>query len=237
MPNEIPAGEKTPEFVNTWKPVTDLYHDTDAPAVAEPPPIPVAGATESRAAKVWQERRLPIPIAIVGGFYALRALVFLVFASILGSHPDSQTAALLIEHSRSLIPFAVRGTGGQPPAGEPSYSADGTDGYPLTQGDANPHGPANLLAEAMVVTAILSTVVSVMWFVRYWRIRWITMFYAGVSLFRTVLYFVTDKAAGIATVLTPDQKQALTLACAVNLFVFCYLAFYPGVAQAFEERR
>ena len=212
MPNEIPAGENaTPELVNTWKPVTDLYQDTSAPPVPEPAPMPVAGQPPAQPLKIFQERKLPIPIAIVGGFYALRAVVFLVFASILGSHPSSSFAATLIDHSRSLIPFQVHETGG--------------------------HVPAELLAEAMVVTAILSIVVSVMWFVRYWRIRWITMFYAGVSLFRTVLYFATDKAAGLTTVLTPDQKQALSLACAVNLFVLCYLAFYPGVAQAFEERR
>ncbi len=212
MPNENPAGESAaPELVNTWKPVTDLYQDTAAPDVPAPPPVPVAGQPPAQTAKVFQERKLPIPIAIVGGFYALRAVVFLVFASILGSHPDSSLAALLIGHSRSLIPFQVRETGG--------------------------HVPADLLAEAMVVTAILSIVVSVMWFVRWWRIRWITMFYAGVSLFRTVLYFLSDKAAGLTTQLTPDQKQALSLACAVNLFVLCYLAFYPGVAQAFEQRR
>lgn len=173
--------------------------------------MPVAGQPPAQQAKVYQERRLPIPIAIVGGFYALRAAVFLVFASILGSHPDSNFAQTLIGHSRSLIPFQVHETAG--------------------------HVPVDLLAEAMVVTAILSIVVSVMWFVRYWRIRWITMFYAGVSLFRTLLYFVTDKAAGITTALTSEQKQALSLACAVNLFVLCYLAFYPGVEQAFEEHR
>jgi len=212
MPNDVPAGENAvPELVNTWKPITDLYQDTAAPPVPEPPPIPVAGQPPAQPAKVFRERKLPVPIAIVGGFYALRAAIFLLFASILGSHPESSFASLLIDHSRSLIPFQVHETGGLV--------------------------PVDLLAEAMVVTAIVSIVVSVMWFVRYWRIRWITMFYVGVSLFRTALYFVTDKAAGITTALTPDQKQALSLACAVNLFVFCYLAFYPGVAQAFEERR
>jgi hypothetical protein len=212
MPNETPAGENaTPELVNTWKPVTDLYQDTSAPSVPAPPPVPVAGQPPAQPAKVFQERKLPIPIAIVGGFYALRAVLFLVFASILGSHASSSFASLLIEHSQSLIPFQVQETGG--------------------------HAPADLFAEAMVVTAIVSIVVSIMWFVRYWRIRWLTMFYAGVSLFRTMLYFVTDKAAGVTTPLAPDQKQALSLACAVNLFVLCYLAFYPGVAQAFEERR
>jgi hypothetical protein len=212
MPNDTPAGANTaPELVNTWKPVTDLYLDTAAPPVPEPAPLPVAGQPPAQPLKIFQERKLPIPIAIVGGFYALRAVLFLVFASIVSSHPSSNFAAALIAHSQSLIPFQVHETAGLV--------------------------PADLLAEAMVVTAILSIVVSVMWFVRYWRIRWITMFYAGVSLFRTVLYFATDKAAGLTTVLTPDQKQALTLTCAINLFVLCYLAFYPGVAQAFEERR
>jgi hypothetical protein len=212
MPNENPAGESaTPELVNAWKPVTDLYQDTAAPDVPVPSPVPVAGQPPAQTAKVFQERKLPIPIALVGGFYALRAAMFLGFAAILGSHPDSSFAALLIDHSRSLIPFQVRETGGRV--------------------------PVDLLAEAMVVTAILSIVVSVMWFVRWWRIRWITMFYAGLSLCRTLLYFLSDKAAGLTTQLSPDQKQALSLALAVNLFVLCYLAFYPGVAQAFEERR
>jgi hypothetical protein len=209
MPSEIPAGKKTPELVNTWKPITDLYQDTSAPPVPEPVPMPIAGQPPPQTAKIFQERKLPIPIAIVGGFYALRAAIFLVFASILGSHPSSNFASLLIDHSRSLIPFEVHESAG--------------------------HVAADLLAKAMVVTAILSTIVSVMWFVRYWRIRWVTMFYAGASVFRTVLYFITDKAAGITTPLAPGQRAAMTLACAVTLFVLCYLAFYPGVAQAFED--
>jgi multisubunit Na+/H+ antiporter MnhC subunit len=211
MPNESPAGENnTPDLVNTWKPVTDLYQDTAAPPAPAPPPVPVAGQPSAQPAKIFQERNLPIPIAIVGGIYALRAAMFLLFASIVASNPSSDFAVLLIGHSRSLIPFQVHEVNGQV--------------------------PADLLAQAMVVTAIVSIVVSVMWFVRYWRIRWITMFYAGVSLFRTLLYFASDKAAGLSTQLAPDQKQALSLACAINLFILCYLAFYPGVAQAFEKK-
>jgi hypothetical protein len=210
MPNETPAGEAAPELINTWKPITDLYQDTAAPPVTAPIPVPIAGQPPAQPAKIFQERRLPIPIAIVGGYYALRAVVFLALASILSSHPSSDVASLLVAHAQSLVPFTLYEAGGRV--------------------------AADLLAEAMVATAILSIIVSVMWFIRYWRIRWITMFYAGVSLFRTVLYFATDKAAGLTTTLRSDQKEALTIACAVNLFVFCYLAFYPGVAQAFEER-
>ena len=96
--------------------------------------------------------------------------------------------------------------------------------------------PVDLFAEGLVATAVLSLVVGGMWLARYWRIRWITMFYAGASTARTLIYIVTGAAGGLSGVITPEQKQTMLAGCAVNLLIFCYLAFYPGVDQAFEYR-
>jgi len=199
--------EQTPSnFVNAWKPVTDAYQNTAAPSVdqvLQPPPA------ETRPTPPVKQRvvpRLPLAIAIFGWLYIVRAAIYIVFALVLFSQPDSGFAGTLVQYSSLLVPFRMHRMQGMI--------------------------PVQLFAEALVVTAIISVVVGGMWLARYWRIRWITMFYAGGSAARTIIYVVT----GAIGTITPEQKQALMAGCAINLLIFCYLAFYPGVEQAFESR-
>ncbi|HEX4031165.1 MAG TPA: hypothetical protein VHX20_12425 [Terracidiphilus sp.] len=205
-----PEFANAPKFVNTWKPVTDEYQHTDVPSLDAPMPPPAAKAPAAPV-KERQRPKLPIAIACLAWFYLIRAAVYLVFAMILSAQPGSELGVLLIGHSRLLVPFEMHRTHGQVPVG--------------------------LFAEALFATAVLSVVVGVMWLARSWRIRWITMFYAGASAARTMFYLLTGAAAGLAGgALSPDQKQAMLAGCAVNILIFCYLAFYPGVEQAFEDR-
>ncbi|HVU48767.1 MAG TPA: hypothetical protein VHD85_21750 [Terracidiphilus sp.] len=210
MSNEQPPEGLPPGFVNTWKPITDAYQQVEAPSidqVLQPPPV------EGKPAVPVRQRitpKLPLAIAILGWFYMARAVIYLVFALILFSQPDSGFAGTLIQYSGFLVPFRMHRTQGLIPVG--------------------------LFAEALAATAILSVVVGGMWLARYWRIRWITMFYAGASAARTLIYVVTGAAGGLTGVITPEQKQAMLAGCAVNILIFCYLAFYPGVEQAFEDK-
>jgi hypothetical protein len=198
------------EPVNHWQPVTTEYRQEPAPffELLSQPGSSVETNTAGKGG-VGAEREVPIGIACVTWFYFIRGCAYFVFASMLISNPGSNFASWLAGHSRGMVPFQVHAT----------------DSAPL----------AKLEAEALLIMAILSVVVGTMWMVRYWRIRWITMFYAGASLARTALYFITDRAAGVSTQLSVDQKQALLIGSAANLLILCYLAFYPGVEQAFES--
>jgi hypothetical protein len=73
------------------------------------------------------------------------------------------------------------------------------------------------------------------WLRRDWRARWALMFASGASVARTLIYFFADRAAGAPTHLSPQVQQAVAVSLVVNLFIFSYLAFYPGMDQAFKE--
>ncbi len=205
MSNEQLPEEKPSGFVNAWKPVTEAYQDTDAPSIdrpVQPPP------QENKPVAPVKERitpKLPLAIAIFGWLYMVRAVAYIVFALVLFSQPASGFASMLMDYSSLLVPFRMH--------------------------RANGLIPVSLFAEALIATAIISVVIGGMWLARYWRIRWVTMFYAGASAARTLIYVV----AGVVGTITPDQRQALLAGCAVNILIFCYLAFYPGVEQAFED--
>jgi hypothetical protein len=46
---------------------------------------------------------------------------------------------------------------------------------------------------------------------------------------------IADRAAGHPESLAPPSQQATIVAFAFNLLLCCYLAFYPGMEQAFKE--
>jgi hypothetical protein len=88
---------------------------------------------------------------------------------------------------------------------------------------------------AFFVLALLYGMIGWRWFVRDWRARWSAMFMAGAAAARIAVERFADYAAGNPTPLTESQQQAAAVAVAFNLIVCCYLAFYPGMDQAFKE--
>jgi hypothetical protein len=72
------------------------------------------------------------------------------------------------------------------------------------------------------------------------RWRWATMFWCVWSLSSTVRFIVLDSIirSEVAIKFPPmsaEFKLALLISIAWNLLVVCYLAFYPGVKEAFER--
>jgi hypothetical protein len=61
------------------------------------------------------------------------------------------------------------------------------------------------------------------------------MFMSGASVAETAANLFGSWAAGQPIPLTGPQQAALALTMALNLLICCYLAFYPGMAQAFDE--
>lgn len=72
------------------------------------------------------------------------------------------------------------------------------------------------------------------WVRRDWKARWAAMFVTGASAASTLVSLTAGYAAGTLT-MTPGQQGALTLGIVFNLAICGYLAFYPGMAQAFRE--
>ena len=86
------------------------------------------------------------------------------------------------------------------------------------------------------ITAFLFAIIGWRWICRDWRIRWAAMFLSGAIAARTLVLVLADRAsASFGKVLSTDQELELLVSVAFNLLICGYLAFYPGMAQAFKE--
>lgn len=175
---------------------------------ARPAPRKRRSRAEVAQEAVRRAEAAPLPITCIQWFYFVRACCYFVLGSVLLSYPSSQATAWLLAHSRILAPFKIIAT----------------QAAPLI----------NLLAETFFILSIVSAIIGVMWLMKNSYIRWITMCFAGISLVRTVLLFVTIKGVTPAILFSAHQKAVLLTDAVVNLLIFSYVAFYPGVAEETE---
>lgn len=95
--------------------------------------------------------------------------------------------------------------------------------------------PKALSAEAVFyVTALIYGVMAWRWASRDWRVRWAVMFASGATAAKLIINFAAERAAGLAP-LTAAQQSSFFLSVGLNTLICLYLAFYPGMAQAFKE--
>jgi hypothetical protein len=99
----------------------------------------------------------------------------------------------------------------------------------------NPVPPPIPAEGAFYVLAILYAMIGWRWMTRDWRARWAAMFMSGATAAKIAINLFADRAAGNPTPIPARQQDAILVAIAWNVLVCCYLAFYPGVAQAFKE--
>ena len=205
-----PANPPAHPIVNAWKPVTDLYQEElsngPAPVVAAPPKP--APAPVSQPAPGYNT--VPMSLNIITGFFFFQAVVYLAIAGPLISHPDSDFSLWVVANHTAIIPFAL------------SYR--------------HPELFVRLVGEACIFMAAVSAVVGGMWVFRSWKIRWVTMAYAGGRVLRAGVYYFAGVASGVASTLSPSAQAIVIVNCCINVLIFCYLAFYPGVKQAFEKQ-
>lgn len=98
------------------------------------------------------------------------------------------------------------------------------------------HWPPPATPEAVFYAlAILNGILAWRWLMRDWKARWAAMFLSGTIAVRAIIDLAAAKAAGADLGLTPSQQGALGFGIALNLIICAYLAFYPGMAQAFRE--
>ncbi len=92
-----------------------------------------------------------------------------------------------------------------------------------------------LVAEALIVMAAFSAVIGGMWLFRWWVVRWVTMAYAAGRVLRVGIYYSAGVASGVGSGLSGSTQAILMVYCCIDLLIFGYLAFYPGVKLAFEK--
>lgn len=86
---------------------------------------------------------------------------------------------------------------------------------------------------AFAVLAILYFIVGLRWITRDWRAWWAALFISGITVASSGYQWMTHRVT--ENPLNPSVHQSPVVPFAVNLLIFCYLAFYPGVAEAFKE--
>ena len=212
QPSNQPAsqtpGQITAYPANRWQPITDIYQqeiEGNAPAVVEPPKPAPVPVSQRDLPKSM----VPMSLNIITGLYFVRAVIYFFLGGKLLSDPNSDFSQWLVSMSGVIIPFTIT--------------------------HRHPEMFVRLVGEAMLVTSALSVVVGVMWLLRSWKIRWITMAYAGGMVLRAGVHYFAGVVSGVGSGLPAGQDTILLFGCAINSIIFCYLAFYPGVKEAFEK--
>jgi hypothetical protein len=96
--------------------------------------------------------------------------------------------------------------------------------------------PRQISPEAVFfISAGLYALIGWRWYCRDWRARWFAMFTSGAGAARILIVLAADRASGTTPILTAGQQQVLALIAVFNLMICAYLAFYPGMAEAFKE--
>ena len=99
----------------------------------------------------------------------------------------------------------------------------------------NPVPPPIPAEGGFYVLAIVYAWIGWRWFTRDWRARWAAMFISGATAAKVAINLFADRVAGNPTPISPGQYEAILLAIGWNLLICCYLAFYPGMSEAFRE--
>ncbi len=163
--------------------------------------------------KTPQTKKDPLLLQVITWVLCLRAVGYLVLAYVLWTFPDSGFGKYLVDNSAFFFK--------RPPHFETVVPTEQT--------------AHDFLMMGFLLVGALYASVAWKWLTRFWLARWATMFLAGATLLKTGIGLLADRASGVDTQFTEGQTQALLVSSIVNLAIVLYLAFYPGVAEAFKE--
>lgn len=237
------------EPVNRWQPVTDLYK-AEAEAAAQLPPVQPENQEQLNATIIRQAasqksavKKAPLGIRIFTWYLFCRAGIYALLLFILASFPQAGVSTWLVGNLGHILRMP-RSAASQMAARQKEMEKEAeAQGYTLpdTMTALQPAEPSadEVRTRVMVYLLLLlgiTLVVAFMWWNRSWKIRWITMFYAGALVARAAVVYFVLLAAGVKIPLPPGVAPALMLTIGLNAFIFCYLAFWPDVKQWFEQQ-
>jgi hypothetical protein len=159
------------------------------------------------------QKKDPLLLRLITCILVVRALAFLLLAFVLWSFPDSAVGTYLVANSDFFFK-------------RPRHF----ESVEQIQQSAQ-----DFLMIGFLLAGIVYSIVAWKWLTRFWLARWGTMFLAGATLLKTGINLIADRASGADTEFTAAQTQALLVSSILNLAIVLYLAFSPGVAEAFKE--
>jgi hypothetical protein len=234
------------EPVYKWEPVTDQYK-TEA---EEPVALETIEAEsqqklreihEEAKKNVWVDKKAPIGIRVFTWYLFCRAGFYALLLSMLAVFPQSGASTWLVGNLGHFLPGAAARE--QAAKQKEEFRKDmAAQGIQLPDDDAadqqTPEQMAQVQREEVMVFLLISTVITAvvgfMWWNHSWKVRWVAMFYAGAFVAKAGLGLFAGWASGVGNRIEPEQIPLLIVAIALNGFVFCYLAFWPGVKEWFE---
>jgi hypothetical protein len=165
----------------------------------------------------------PIMISIVAVYMFIKAICALLLALVPWGDPESGVASFLTAHPSlglSMLPRIFR----------PS---------PYLSGEAQGHYVQALPILFLFVAVLCGLLAFKLWTLSA-KWRWAAIFWASYSLITTVRFLMLDLIirSSVAINFPPMSAQfklAVLISIAWNLLIVCYLAFYPGVKEAFER--
>jgi len=187
-------------------------------------PTPFEIPPERLPKSTMPKSKRPLVISILAIYYMIQAGVSLLLALVPWGDPDSGLANYLTANS-SLVFHSI------PRMFRPGLGVPGQA----------PSAMLQMLPFVFLAIGILSGLLAFKLWTLSARWRWATMFWAGYSLCSTlrflVIYSAIRSAVDMPLPPLPAQfKLALIMSMTWNLLVVCYLAFYPGVKEAFEDQ-
>ncbi|MGB0065458.1 MAG: hypothetical protein WBP85_13500 [Terracidiphilus sp.] len=233
------------EPVNSWQPVTDFYKEQQAAQAIDPEAetremlreIPVQPKRVSRA-----EEKAPIGIRVFNWYLFCRAGFYLLLLFVIAAYPQSGVSNWLVTTVEHSLPGhasreqaerqreMLRQYGINPDTLQSADASSSEDSE-----EARQQRQREFVMVCLFVMAGVTAVVAFMWMTRFWRVRWAAMFYAGAFVVKAGVSLFAGWASGVGTQIPADQVPGLVVALAVNGFIFCYLAFWPGVEEWFKE--
>ena len=233
------------EPVNRWQPVTDEYKtQATAPAEIEAEHQQrLQAIQQSLAKRSSTEKKAPIGIRIFTWYLFCRAGFYALLLFILATFPQSIASGWLAGNLGNVL-HMPHSAASEAAARQKEFERQArAAGYAIpddaeAQQDASDSSTDQARHRVMIFLMFLlgtTCVVAFMWWNRSWKIRWITMFFAGAFVARAALALLVMRAAGIDLQLSPAQTTSLLVSIVLNGLVFCYLAFSPEVSQWFEE--
>jgi hypothetical protein len=162
-----------------------------------------------------KEVKAPLMITLFTWLCFLRAALYFLLAFILWSYPDSDFTNYLVAHSDLIIKRTAKSRG--------------------IYGGPEETTVREFLLAASLFFGVMYSVTFWKWYTRYWLARWGLMFITGATAIKTAVYMTADEVGGSSPFFNDIQRAGLVISIGLNLLICGYLAFYPGVEQAFKE--
>ena len=224
-----------PKLVNTWKPVTSEWRETEAPPV-QPIATPEVERQIANVAVCRHSSRdagLPFLIVVYAGYCFLRTVIMLLAFYMVVYEQDSSATRMIYAVT---IPTVER----------LSYPAPVVERFQNPESDFDreeaqeAHDRAlRIIPSFFLVLGLPYAVSGVFWLMRSQNARWFTMFSAGCSAASGIISWYESRAVfqelGLPMSVMTALEAVLLPSILLNLFICLYLAYSPSVIEAFRD--